>query len=451
MYDSVTVEIIDNVSLHAYDTIMVNYMDTPIIEIIYPDYVSHDTTYANIIVSGTTYNTSAGDTVEIYLNGILQSDSMQLSDLSGTWSLSLDLLGLGDSATVKLTDQFGRIAWDTILINYFSNVPPYCTMISLVSGETYGLNVSCTFVIYDTNNENCTLTAVQYSVDSGMTWIDASIDSGNWTNIYADTDGETYVFIWMSYTDLPDTIIYPVQFRIIPFDNIDTGLADTIINFCIDNLQPDTPTGLIAIADVDIPDTGVILSWTEVIDSNLQGYNIYIDTGNGYTKINTSIVTDTEYFDSILAVQGDTQYYVVTAVDIYGNESGYSDSAGASHFVLYKELYSVMIGSDSKNVIPGATLEYRIYYLNNGFAPCDSMILYDTFPSVNTDLIDSGIISGFVPLIEFSNDNQSTWSYVPILVPVDVNITDLRFRFIQSIPPQLTGWSGVLYYKTVVK
>ena len=87
---------------------------------------------------------------------------------------------------------------------------------------------------------------------------------------------------------------------------------------------PAAPTGLTATAK----DSVVILNWD--FDANADSYNVYRSTteGTGYTKINTSVVTD-EFYSDATAIDGSTYYYVVTAVNA-GGESGNSNEVTAS-------------------------------------------------------------------------------------------------------------------------
>jgi hypothetical protein len=65
--------------------------------------------------------------------------------------------------------------------------------------------------------------------------------------------------------------------------------------------------------------------------SNVAGYNVYrSSTSNGpYTKLNSPLVTSTTYTDTaVLAKQ--TYFYVGTAVDSVGNETGYSSQVSAT-------------------------------------------------------------------------------------------------------------------------
>jgi hypothetical protein len=74
----------------------------------------------------------------------------------------------------------------------------------------------------------------------------------------------------------------------------------------------------------------VQLTWQASI-SNVVGYNIYRSTFDGgqYVRINATLVTSLNYTDS--SVNSSTiYYYVTTAVDSAGFESGYSNQATAN-------------------------------------------------------------------------------------------------------------------------
>ena len=75
----------------------------------------------------------------------------------------------------------------------------------------------------------------------------------------------------------------------------------------------------------------VDLSWTASTSSGVTGYNIYrgMTSGGPYTQLNASLVTGTAYTDST-AQAGQTYYYVTTAVDSSGAQSGYSNQASAT-------------------------------------------------------------------------------------------------------------------------
>jgi len=71
---------------------------------------------------------------------------------------------------------------------------------------------------------------------------------------------------------------------------------------------------------------GVILSWERNRELDLAGYNVYRSTApvSGYRKINASLIRRPQYRDRDITL-GETYYYVVTAVNTPGGESGYSN------------------------------------------------------------------------------------------------------------------------------
>jgi fibronectin type 3 domain-containing protein len=72
------------------------------------------------------------------------------------------------------------------------------------------------------------------------------------------------------------------------------------------------------------------LNWTASTSPSIQGYNAYRGTtaGGPYTKVNSALTSGTTYVDNGVTA-GKTYYYVVTAVDATGAESGYSNEAAA--------------------------------------------------------------------------------------------------------------------------
>lgn len=88
-------------------------------------------------------------------------------------------------------------------------------------------------------------------------------------------------------------------------------------------------------ATITLSGTGVVqhtvsLSWI-ASTSTVAGYNVYRSTtsGSAYVKINTSLISGLTYTDSSVK-SGTTYFYVTTAVNSSGSESGYSDQASAA-------------------------------------------------------------------------------------------------------------------------
>ncbi|MGD1041576.1 MAG: cellulase family glycosylhydrolase [Sedimentisphaerales bacterium] len=93
------------------------------------------------------------------------------------------------------------------------------------------------------------------------------------------------------------------------------------------NVAPAAPTGLSATSGIGI----VLLNWNNNTEPDLAGYNVYRSTtsGSGYVKLNSSLLTSSDYTDTNV-VNGITYYYVVTAVDTAGLESVNSGEVSAT-------------------------------------------------------------------------------------------------------------------------
>jgi fibronectin type 3 domain-containing protein len=84
----------------------------------------------------------------------------------------------------------------------------------------------------------------------------------------------------------------------------------------------------IAVSGIGVvqPQPYVLLDWTASASPAATGYNVYRSSvsGSGYVRVNGSVAGDLTYTDT--AVQsGQTYYYVSTAVDANGDESGHSN------------------------------------------------------------------------------------------------------------------------------
>jgi alkaline phosphatase len=182
------------------------------------------------------------------------------------------------------------------------NNPPSVTITLPTNGATFASDASIAFEGTATDVEDGTLTA-------NLEW-QSSIDGligtgGSFSAILSDGDH----IITASVTDSGG--------------EIDTAF----VNITVGDAPPGAPTGLVATAG----NSQVTLDWADNTESDLSGYNVYRSTtqGSGYAKINSTVVSTSNYVDSTVT-NGITYYYVVTAVDTGSNESTYSNEANAT-------------------------------------------------------------------------------------------------------------------------
>jgi fibronectin type 3 domain-containing protein len=97
--------------------------------------------------------------------------------------------------------------------------------------------------------------------------------------------------------------------------------------FAHDVFPPAVPTGLQAVASGPGQQPFIDLIWAPDTESDLAGYNIYrSENGEAWSKINAQPVHTPAYRDTT-AQPGHTYSYMVSAVDLRGNESARSEPA----------------------------------------------------------------------------------------------------------------------------
>jgi hypothetical protein len=140
-----------------------------------------------------------------------------------------------------------------------------------------------------------------------------------WKNILLGAGGNPY-YVFNGYVGLMDEVaIYDYALSEVQIE--------THYNAEVNNVDaPAAPTGLEAIfGEV------VLLDWNDNNEPDVNGYNVYRSTtsGSGYVRLNSGLLTTSDYNDSDVSI-GTTYYYVVTAVDTNDYESDYSDELSGS-------------------------------------------------------------------------------------------------------------------------
>jgi len=142
--DTILIIIRDRYNRSDSIILIVNYYDTPTVRINEP-ITGYDTIVSSVKIKGRTYETDSGDTIELFVNGNYQTET-NLLNYDGEFELIAQLVNETNFIVVKLTDQFNRTAYDTIIIYYFDELK-----ISIISPVR-------TNNVYDTNVDLLTIT-----------------------------------------------------------------------------------------------------------------------------------------------------------------------------------------------------------------------------------------------------------------------------------------------------
>jgi len=203
-----------------------------------------------------------------------------------------------------------------------ANVSPTVSITSPTSGATYTAPASITITASASDSDGTIASVKFYQGSTLMSTDTASPYSYTWSSVAAGTYSLTAVA-----TD----------------DDVATTTSSAVsVTVNSDTTAPVVPSGLAATAD----NAAVSLDWNDNSESDFAGYNVYRSTisGSGYSQLNSSLLSSSDYIDS--TVTNDiTYYYVVTAVDTLANESSYSSEASA--VPAYQNCSDVQNGGDS--------------------------------------------------------------------------------------------------------
>jgi cellulose/xylan binding protein with CBM9 domain/uncharacterized protein DUF362 len=175
-----------------------------------------------------------------------------------------------------------------------------------------------------------------------------------------------------------------------------------------DTTPPERPTGLAA----ESGNALVELDWNANLDLDLAGYNVYRSetSGGGYVKVNTALLTESQYTDSSVT-NGTTYYYVITAVDQAANESEYSDEASATPvdvLLLYFESENGSGIAGNWSIVSDGTASGGQYLEWTGDASFDDPPGSDqiTYPFTAPT---TGLYKVYFRVKDTNTDNDSVW------------------------------------------
>jgi hypothetical protein len=180
-------------------------------------------------------------------------------------------------------------------------------------------SISFSYTVADNETDRVTIIP-QYSLD-GETYSYASMGDGSdkINNVKSSVEGKSYVFVWDSKEDLPDSDNPEVIFRIIAKDS-EEGIPGTIDAFYLDNKAPLITSGPTISSKTHISAT---IQWET--DEPSDGIVYYgVDRNYGYSEIGN---TDSNSHSVTLnLLEPETEYhFYVSSSDHAGNEPTESD------------------------------------------------------------------------------------------------------------------------------
>lgn len=224
----------------------------------------------------------------------------------------------------------------------------------------------------------------------------------------------------------------------------------------------------LVVPSMALADGSATVSWQANTETDLAGYRIYYGTEPGVYGSTSALITGTTY--TITGLQeGKIYYFVVTAVDTAGNESGYSapevsKTIPASGGAGLSSVSTAGKGADSssggvttlssKDIIPiqlpaigeyglvagiAMNQENEVHFSFNGLAGAVT-IRYDAYDIDENEvrIYINGRAVGYVPV-----GQGGTWSDDQTVILPDVNVNDFEINIISFYntqnPPNMWG------------
>jgi hypothetical protein len=173
-----------------------------------------------------------------------------------------------------------------------------------------------------------------------------------------------------------------------------------------DVTPPADPTGLSATAG----DAVVDLSWSANGEADLAGYRLYRSTssGGGFVEVSSGLLSGTSASDATV-VNGTTYFYVITAEDTSGNESGFSAEVSATP---QEPVDTTPPAAPTGLTATGGDAQVSLNWDANGEPDLAGYRVYrSTTPGSGYVELSSGLITG-TSLMDSSVSNGTTYFYV---------------------------------------
>ncbi|MCH8012223.1 MAG: CHRD domain-containing protein [Candidatus Marinimicrobia bacterium] len=160
-----------------------------------------------------------------------------------------------------------------------------------------------------------------------------------------------YIFPAHTFQDSSDQGIYWSKFQV-SAHTIDPEVffsSEIDSGFSVDNLSPAVPSGLLAlITEQD----AVQLTWDAPVDADFEYFRIYRSNESGFDPSGIEPYSEsigTLFIDTEVSID-QIYYYILSAVDSHGNESGFSEEVSAT-----------IVGIEGGEIIPSDYVLYDAY------------------------------------------------------------------------------------------
>ena len=236
------------------------------------------------------------------------------------------------------------------------------------------------------------------------------------SNIAYQFDTIPYTMVSAAETTFIDTLpIMGMNYYVATaFDNTSNeGGFSNQVEAHIDTTPPAPPLNLAA--TYDSVNQFVSLIWNTSTNGDLNLYRIYRSeiSGTHTTPLDSVFAPDSTFIDSTILL-GKTYYYVVSAVDIHQNESGFSNEDSVETILIADCAFSTAYNNGRKILANPVDNKIHFLYANEGWIVPDAGIYYCTSADTGMTFTRSEFVgeTGVYPALGLDSQGKPCASWV---------------------------------------
>ena len=189
------------------------------------------------------------DTIKVFAqyseDGIVWTGATVSGDTSGIDSSKYASAGITWKSGADFPDALQKLVWlkitpfdldtgkaDSIQITITNQGIPTCDPLTLPGGDTLNDSITINYTLSDNDNDSLGIT-LYYSSDTG--WVQTGNVSGKTSGIAPSEYSGS--LIWLSKSDLLNTLVLDMQLKLVPRDKSLTGQSGESRQFILDNLD----------------------------------------------------------------------------------------------------------------------------------------------------------------------------------------------------------------------
>lgn len=232
-------------------------------------------------------------------------------------------------------------------------------------------------------------------------------------------------------------------------------LASVFVFFCLIAMFP--ISGFAADASplppkdltADVKNGSVSLNWTTPVDTSVAGFNIYRKddlTGGNYVKINSSLLTGTDYNDGGVR-KGVSYSYICKSVNADGIESIASNISGAPKMKMNTSAVVYHMGRVVRIAAPGDEIKYNIEFTNYGFGIAKDVVIVYAIPKGTTFISGTARCPKYKVSISYFDEKAGKWISK---VSREEDVSKVKFSVLEDVPPIAKDINDIASLKVMV-